>query len=189
MHTRGKPHATKLTYRDLRRMPEDRWRHELIAGRHYVLKTPPLRHQRILGRLLSDLSSCVTESSHGEVFLGPLDVVLARHDVFNPDLFFVSRERARIVTERCIRGAPDLVVEILSYGTRSRDQGIKRARYERFGVDEYWIVDPDRDTTSVYRRQGGRFTPPLHRSAADRDLLTTSRLPGLEVALAKLFVR
>jgi Uma2 family endonuclease len=98
-------------------------------------------------------------------------------------------ERSRIVTERCIRGAPDLVVEILSYGTRSRDQGSKRIRYQHYGVDEYWLVDPDREIATVYRRQGERFKPPLHRSAFDRDLLTSPLLPGLEVALANLFKR
>ena len=79
----------------------------------------------------------------GWVFFNPpTDVLLSDHDVVQPDLIFVSRERKHVITDANIQGAPDLVVEILSPSTASRDWRDKLDLYERHGVAEYWLVDP-----------------------------------------------
>jgi Uma2 family endonuclease len=100
----------------------------------------------------------------------------------------LSNERASsVVTPKHVRGAPELVVEIASRGTRKRDETIKRRLYEKSGVSEYWIVDPELDTVRVFRREGDRFTRALELSREDSDLLTTPFLPGLELPLARIF--
>ena len=91
------------------------------------------------------------------------------------------------MTEKHARGVPELVVEIASPGTRRRDDGIKRHLYERAGVTEYWIVDPDVDRVRVYRRDGDRFGRAIELSREHGDQLSTPLLPGLEMPLARLF--
>ena len=91
----------------------------------------------------------VKDRELGEVFFAPTDVVLSDTDVVQPDILFVSRERAHIITEDNIQDAPDLVIEILSPGTAERDRGFKRALYAQHGVREYWLVGPDSATVTV----------------------------------------
>ena len=99
----------------------------------------------------------------------------------------IGGERASIITEKNIQGAPDLVIEILSKDTRRLDEVIKREAYERFGVREYWIFDRYRKAAKVLGwRTGGRRREVL-LSAAAGDVLTTPLLPGLEVPLAEIF--
>ena len=84
-------------------------------------------------------------------FSAPLDVVLSHYDVVEPDLLFVAGDQTAIMTEKNIQGPPALVVEVLSKGTRKRDAQIKRRLFERTGVREYWLVDPELDTVQVFR--------------------------------------
>lgn len=115
---------------------------------------PTPEHQFLLGDLHILLGSFVREHGLGRVAAAPLDVVLSRHDIVEPDLLFVSKERLEIVGEKYLQGAPDLVVEVLYPSTRRRDLGQKRARYEALGVKEYWRL----------RRQGSdRSGPPPRR--------------------------
>jgi Uma2 family endonuclease len=116
-------------------------------------------------------------------------VVLSKHDIVEPDIVFISSNRASIVTAKNAQGAPDLVIEILSPSTRRRDLGEKRARYELLGVLEYWAFDPGPATAQVFRREGDRFLPPILLSAEADDRLTTPLLPGLEISLREVFER
>jgi len=85
-----------------------------------------------------------------------------------------------------VRGVPELVIEIGSPGTRKRDQTVKRRLYERTGVSEYWVVDPEIDTVRVYRREADGFGRVVELSADAGDVLTTSLLPGLEISLSRV---
>jgi Uma2 family endonuclease len=177
----------KLTYEDYERIPDDGLRHEILDGEHYVSPSPFRKHQRAALKLAGHLDRWVEEGSLGEVLIAPYDVILSQHDIVQPDILFISNERAGIINEKNFQGAPDLVIEVLSDGTRKRDEGIKRELYERFGVKEYWLVDPVRQTVLVYRREGDRFQRAGRFSAAAGDVLTTPLLPGLEIPLAKIF--
>ena len=94
----------------------------------------------------------------GRVFFAPLDVIFSRFDVVEPDLLYLSAARAAEALQGdFVHVVPELVVEILSKGTRKRDETIKRQLYERAGVTEYWLVDPTAEVIRVYRRAGARF--------------------------------
>jgi Uma2 family endonuclease len=180
--------GVKLTYDDYVQFPEDGKRHELIDGEHVVTPTPNRKHQAVSGNLLGLIWSHLQQHPVGRVFSAPFDVILSNFDVVEPDLLFISQQRlAKIETSPWVKGAPSLVVEIGSPATRKRDATIKRRLYERFGVEEYWIVDPELDTIDVYRSVEGRYERTSQLTLEQSDVLTTPLLAGLELPLVKIF--
>jgi Uma2 family endonuclease len=179
--------SSKLTYADYLLFPDDNLRHEVIGGEHFVTPSPVTRHQRISRDLFYLLMQYLKEHPLGEAFYAPFDVILSDSDIVVPDLFYVSRERSHFVTSKNLQGPPDLVVEILSPGTKGRDRHLKRELYDRAGVREYWLVDPDRDVITVHRRDSGEgFESPAEYSSASHDLLRTPLLPGLAIPVDQL---
>ena len=106
-----------------------------------------------------------------------------------PDLLYLSNARAaEVLTSANVQGVPELVVEIGSPGTRKRDETIKRRLYDRAGVSEYWVVDPELDVIRVYGREAEkRFRRPRELSTEAGDVLSTPLLPGLELPLTRIF--
>ena len=183
-----KPAGVKLTYEDLLLFPDDGQRHELIDGEHYVTPSPNTKHQAIVWNLTSMIGPYLQAHPVGRAFSAPLDVVFSDFDVVEPDLLFISRARlADVLSKQHVRGAPDLVVEIGSPGTRKRDETTKRRLYERFAVSEYWVVDPELDAIKVYRRVDERYARVAELSLQNGDVLTTPLLPGLEMPLSRIF--
>jgi len=179
--------GVKLTYDDYLLFPDDGKRHELIDGEHFVTPAPNLLHQLILGNLHYMIRHHLETHPVGRVFMAPLDVVFSKFDVVEPDLLYVSKERQRHLEEKWVSGAPDLVVEIASPSTRKRDATIKRRLYERWGVSEYWIVDPKLNV--IYRCNASVFERPVELSLEAGEVLTTPLLPGLKVPLERVFDR
>jgi Uma2 family endonuclease len=177
--------ARKLTYEDYVLFPDDGKRHEIIDGEHFVTPSPYWRHQYVSVKLSNRMGPFVEKHRLGDFSYAPVDVLLSPNDVLVPDLLFISNERREILNEKNVQGAPDLVVEILSESTKRRDKGIKYQRYEHFGVREYWLVDPDRRTLTVYRRKGDGLR--LTAELGVGDTLETPLLPGLEIALSEVF--
>lgn len=180
-------HSTRFTYEDYVLFPDDGKRHELIEGEHYVTPSPTTRHQRVLGDIFASLRRYLQTRPIGVVYFAPCDVVLSEQDVVQPDLLYISEARAHIVTDKNIQGAPDLVVEIVSESSRRLDELTKRKFYERFGVEEYWIVDPELDTMKIYTRSGDAFERARELSKETGDTLESALFPGLSLALAELF--
>jgi Uma2 family endonuclease len=143
--------TTKLTYADYVRFPEDGLRHEIIDGEHYVTPSPSLRHQRISGTIYYLLRTYLEKHPIGELFYAPVDALLGTHDIVVPDLLYLSEERRLFLTAKNLQGPPSLVIEILSPSTSRRDRQLKRDLYERVGVEEYWLVDPEPDVVNIYR--------------------------------------
>jgi Uma2 family endonuclease len=180
--------GVKLTYDDFVLFPDDGKRHELIDGEHYVTPSPNLRHQRISGKLYLAIGAYLQANPIGELFYAPLDVVLSDIDIVEPDLLYVSRARAaEILVPQHVRGVPDLVIEIASKGTRKRDETIKRGLYERKGVTEYWVVDPEIDVVRVYRRRGEVFERPVELRTDADETLETPLLPDLRIPVRTIF--
>jgi len=178
--------STKMTYEDLLLLPEDGLRHEIIDGEHYVNASPVTKHQRVSIRLIVEISFYLREHPVGELFHAPLDIVFSRYDVVEPDLLYISNERREIITAKNIQGSPDLLVEILSGSNRKYDEVTKRALYERTGVGEYWIVDPDHDKVRVFRRNtAGRYE--IAANLSRNETLTSPLFPTLEIALDEIF--
>jgi Uma2 family endonuclease len=144
--------STRITWQDVLLMPEDGNRYEAIGGELYVTPPPRLRHQAIARNLFSALLPLLQDPGHGELLFAPVGVEFPdTKEGVQPDILFVSNERLDIVGEDWLRGAPDLVIEILSPSTAARDRNIKRKLYARQGVAEYWIVDPATETVEVWR--------------------------------------
>ncbi len=189
-HDSARPPASdvKLTYDDFVHFPEDGKRHELIDGEHVVTPSPNMKHQAVLRNLAGLIWSYLRTHRVGQVFFAPFDVVFSDFDVVEPDLLFVLKERqSQILTAANVQGAPDLVVEIGSPSTRKRDETIKRRLYERFGVAEYWVIDPELDEVTVYRHVEGRFERVALLAREQADALTSPLLPGLELRLVEIF--
>jgi Uma2 family endonuclease len=180
---------SRLTYDDFLLFPDDGKRHELIDGEHYVTPSPNLRHQRLVGRLFLSIGNYLaTHPGAGQVFLAPLDVVLSHHDVVEPDLLFVAGDQGTIMTEKNIQGPPALVIEVMSKSTRKKDAQTKRRLFERTGVREYWLVDPELDLVQVLRASAeGKLVRVDELAAEDDATLTTPLLAGWQLSMRALF--
>ena len=177
----------KLTYRDFVRFPDDGRRHELIDGKHYVTASPITRHARLCIRLVKPLADYLELHPIGEVF-SRLDCVMSFFDVVEPDVAVILNDQKQIITKKNVRGAPALVVEVASPSTSRRDRRQKRDLYTRKGVREYWIVNPDANTITVFRRTSqGEFPIVATLQAATGDTLTTALLPNFALDLTHYF--
>src|SRR5688572_324044 len=119
-------------------LPENNLPMELWDGEIVMSPTPTPSHQTIVGSFYREIDDFVRANKAGQGFLSPLDVVLSKHRVVQPDVFFVSKANKEIIQDR-IRGVPDLAVEIISQGSGKRDRVEKKALYQQVGIAEYWI--------------------------------------------------
>ena len=174
----------KLTVADYLETPEGA-AYQLLDGELIVAAAPADKHQRVSGSLFLALHPFISGRNLGIIRYAPVDVVLSDHDVVQPDLLFVSHERAAIRTPANLQGAPDLAVEVLSPSTEGYDRGYKRELYARHGVREYWLVDPDAETIEVLTPGNGGFI--RYALYGGRETLTSPLLPGLAVDLAAIF--
>ena len=181
--TQQKP-KIKFTVADYMTTPEDK-HYQLLDGEMIVAPAPTDKHQAISLHLAVSLYQFVQENDLGLVRYAPYDVVLSDYDVFQPDILFVSNERRGLITEANIQGAPDLVVEILSAATENYDRGYKRTLYARYGVREYWLVDPATEKVEVLVEGDAGLT--VAGSYGLADPLVSPLLPGLSVDLAQVF--
>jgi len=178
------PVDIRLTYEDYCRLPNDGKRYEIINGELFVTPSPFRPHQRAVTRLTSRLSIFVQESDIGEVFVAPFDVVFSRFDVVEPDLLYISNARSIILTDKNVQGAPDLVVEVLSESTARVDRSIKLKLYGKFGVQEYWLIDPERPSAKIYRRGSEGLELAVEFGA--EGTLSSPLFPGFSLALCAL---
>jgi Uma2 family endonuclease len=150
---------------------------ELIRGRFIMSPSPLPKHQIIL-LLLAERFLQIARKSDGIALPAPMDVRLSDDTILQPDLLYIAKQRRQIVRKR-VEGAPDLVIEIIS-GTARRDRVEKRELYARYGVNEYWIVDPDAQGFEFLVNEQGRF---VVQSPAD-NRYQPPRLPEVEIQLA-----
>ena len=176
--------AVRQTYQDYCATPDDE-RYELLDGDLMMVPAPNMKHQKVLLTLARKLGDFTEEHRLGTVYVAPCDVVLSDTDVVQPDVLFISRAREHTVTDDNVRGAPDLVIEILSPSTADRDLGYKYELYGRHGVLEYWIVDPMAETIAVHRQGNGRLE--AAETLGRGDTLRTALLEGLKLRLDDVF--
>ena len=179
--------STHFTYDDYVEFPDDGKRHEIIEGDHYMTPAPRTKHQSVSVNLSSVMAPFARRHKLGKVLTAPCDVILSDENVVQPDLLFVSTARAGIVTDLNIQGAPDLLVEILSESSRKKDEVIKRKLYERFGVQEYWIVDPELETVKIFKLAQEKYGRAVELSKENNDVLTSELLPGFKLPVSEIF--
>jgi len=135
---------------------------EVINGKLYVSPSPTPYHQDISLTIKVELFSYVLKNRLGKVYDAPTDLHLAEDlVVVIPDIIFIANENKLIIDRQGLHGAPDLLIEILSPGTRRRDLTIKKSLYEQSGVKEYWLVDPDTKNSQGYILENGSYRDPL----------------------------
>jgi Uma2 family endonuclease len=139
------------TYEDYTCLPDDGRRYEIIGGNLYVSPAPRTIHQIIVTKLAHALSAFTVSKNLGQVLVAPVDVILADlASPVQPDVLFITSEQRNIIKENFIEGVPNLIIEVLSPGNPQHDRRTKYELYEKAGVEEYWIVDPDNCTVDVY---------------------------------------
>ena len=178
------PKKERYTYEDYAQLPEGA-PYQLIDGELVMSPSPSTYHQHLVLRLGRALLNFAEEHQTGEVFVAPMDVYLSPEDTVQPDLIFIAQARRGIIGEQKIDGAPDLIVEILSPSTAYLDLTKKKRLYERHGVKEYWIVDPEQRTVEIFEHADGRF---MQRARlVETGTAASTLLDGFEVDLADLF--
>ena len=170
--------------KDLAQMPDDGKRYEVLEGDLAVSPSPNRKHQRCVLQLTRFFEK-VEDAEYGQVFPAPFDVILDHHNVVEPDLLFICQDRLHIVTDANIQGPPDVVVEVLSPSTRDRDPGVKVHLYARFGVREYWIVDPDNQTLTMYRLTADGYQ--LWGPYFPHETVTSPLFPDYPLSVTALF--
>jgi Uma2 family endonuclease len=176
---------THLTAEDYRLTPEGPPWLQLIEGELVQEPSPNSSHQLVHADLYRILASQVWEQRLGLVIAAPMDVWLDNENVLQPDLLYVSRRRAGIVADDGVHGPPDLVVEILSPSSGSRDLIQKRRIYARSGVEEYWLVDPRSRQVTVFRFAETGESP--IRIAAPGEQLASPLFPGFSIDVGSIF--
>jgi Uma2 family endonuclease len=171
------------TYDDLCQLPDDGKRYEILEGELYELPGPLSVHWQLVMRLIMAIGNFVQEHRLGIIATAPADIRLSSDTVVQPDIFFISEARTHIIDRPGVDGAPDLVVEILSPSNREHDLVRKFAIYARYGIREYWIVDPDEQTLRVYALSDGQYALHEYEGGLARSVV----LAGLTVDVAALF--
>jgi len=169
-------------YRDVdyRALPDEP-RCELLYGRLLVTPGAAFRHGEVVARLAALLLE-FADRHGGRVAVSPIDVALADHSVVQPDVVWISPARAAILGDR-VEGAPDLVVEVLSPPTASRDRGEKSLLYAASGVAEYWLVDPDEQSIEFLVLRGERYDVHLPLDGVYR----STKYPGLTLDVTEFW--
>ena len=157
------PRDHAWTVDDLAALPDDGLRYELVDGTLLVSAAPSKLHQRALGNLYVLLRAACPDDL--EVFLAPTDYQPTRTRSLQPDLLVVARSdpgTAAVTTPLA------LAVEVLSPSSRSIDRLLKRDLYEQAGVEQYWVVDPDEPSITVWRRGPEGFDAPQTVTGSER---------------------
>ena len=133
--------------------------YEIIEGvKTFMAPSGTLDHGTVIGNLFGQIFMHIFKNNiKAAVFVDDIDVHLPDGSYFKPDLTVVLNPEL-IKNRKAVYGAPDMVVEVLSYSTMSNDLGKKKDAYERNGVKEYWIIDPWSKRVEVYHLINGKFT-------------------------------
>ncbi len=178
------PANKQWTYTEMCQVFPPESRIELINNQIIIMPSPTTNHQKLVKKLFKLLDNHVETEQKGTVFFAPLDVKFSEDDTTQPDIIYVAPENEEIIKEKCIEGAPDLVVEVLS--TNKKDDLVKKKKlYEKKGVKEYWIVAPQKQEIKVNALEGKKYE--VFSEAKKQGSVKSKLLKGFEVFLEKLF--
>lgn len=181
---------TRITAAEyLRDYPQTNTPMELIDGEVIVSPAPFDQHQAIVTELTIELGMVNRKFDLGDLRVSPSDIHFDEHNVVQPDVFLVLKDnpRCRLDDDNYWHGAPDLCIEVLSEGTEKKDKIDKFALYEKYGVREYWLIDPDQRTLQVYVWVNGKFED--RGIFSEHDSVTSSMIPQFTLKLAAVLPR
>ncbi len=173
----------KWTYEEYYRLDDEK-RYEVLEGELIEMSSPSSEHQIISTNLGATLWNYVHNKRVGKIIAAPLDVIFDEQNTFQPDIVFISNGNKQIIQERGIFGPPNLVVEVLSKSTEKKDRRLKFKAYEKFGVKEYWIVDPGKKSMEMFVLEKSGFT--LYCSVHNDDPLKSRVFPDFSVRFSEL---
>lgn len=130
---------------------------QLINNKLIMSPAPNIRHQEVVGEIYLAISLLLRKNSLGKVLIAPTEVRFSNQNILQPDILFIKNENVDKIKEKRLEGAPDLVIEILSHSTSQLDYEEKKFIYERFGVSEYFIVDPGSKSVDSYFLKEGVY--------------------------------
>ena len=160
---------------------------ELVKKNGPAFRAPAPRHQSILASLYYQIETFARQQPQpGKVLFAPIDVFLDDTSAPQPDLVYLAPNKVNLVTSDGVMGAPTLVVEVISPSSIYRDRVTKKALYERFGVPEYWLVDPADNFIEIYALTDGQYKL-LSAASVEEGQLSSGVLPGLVLDLQVLF--
>ncbi len=131
---------------------------EVINNTIYMAPAPSFEHQEISDELTSQIRAFIKIKGLGKCVSSPVDVFLDKDNAFQPDVIFIATENLGIIQKGKVRGVPDLIIEVLSPGSRKTDLTIKRKAYEKNGVKEFFIIDPDSKKVISFLHNGKSFS-------------------------------
>ena len=177
----------RVGYADLLAMPDDGRRYEIHGGELVVVPAPRLRHQ-FAAMAVSGLLQDYGATRGGVAVIAPFDIVFDEHDVVQPDVVFFRAERAHLLDlDAETRAVPDIAVEVLSPSTATIDRGRKMRMFARYGVPEYWIVDPLRLRIEIHVLDPDTRAYRQASDAGPEDTVRSVLLPDLVVDAARIF--
>lgn len=176
------------TYSDLVREFPSETRVELINNELYMPPAPSFEHQIASKKTFKILDVFVELKQLGQVLYAPFDVLLDKYTVVQPDILFVSKDNLQNISSRGLEGVPDLVVEIISPSTFHRDSVEKYQLYERYGVKEYWLVEPANQVIEVFKLENGKYALYSFVSSEAGEVAKSALLEGFEVKREEVFM-
>ena len=179
----------RWTIADLEHLPDSEGtRYEIIAGELYMSKQPHWHHQKVCSTLNSYLFMWNLTDNLGEIVAAP-GIIFSDDDAVAPDLVWVSKERlaALLGEDGKLHGAPELVIEVLSFGgaNENRDKEAKRKLYSVRGVSEYWIIDWRLQVVEIYQREAAALQ--LKATLQPTDEVTSPLLPNFKLKVNQIF--
>jgi Uma2 family endonuclease len=181
------------TYQDLLNEFEEETRCEIIENKLFMSPASNTEHQEISRDLEFLLYTFTRKNNLGKVFDAPFDVILDENNVVQPDILFISNQNIQHLSKKGFHGAPDLIIEIVSPSTFYRDCQEKKSLYEKFGVKEYWIVEPANQVIEIFVLENNlennlRNTQyQLHQFVAEKGKVSSKILEGFEVDCSQIF--
>lgn len=169
---------------DLDAIPDDGRVYELLNGVISMAAAPTYRHQIACRTIFRLIDAWVAERGIGETLFAPVDVVLDCYDVVQPDIVYIDSTHLTTVRDGRIFGPPQLIVEVISPTSRSRDSVEKAIRYAIAGATEYWLVDPQLEAIAVFSLIESVY---VERAGDDKGIVASVVLPGLEIDPTAIF--
>ena len=176
----------KITVKELFEMDlEEGYFYELINGNIVKKQAPSPQHQLASGNIYAAMHAFVKTQQLGKCFSAPTAVFFDKHNNTQPDIFFIRKERQFIITRDGIEGQPDLIVEILSPSSYKNDKVTKKALHLKFGVMEYWIVDPIYQSVEVYILEQNQYI--LKALVSESGAVESTVLEGFMMDIKDIF--